>query len=81
MKQVNMLVVATRPQMPDVRGAALQRTLQEDLHLRVDEVRTGLASGFVGSGAFGRIRRSRNGRRRPRSDRFRGLRRIRRDAA
>ena len=42
MKQVNMLVVATRPQMPDVRGAALQRTLQEDLHLRVDEVRTAL---------------------------------------
>jgi len=40
MKQVNILVVATRPQMPDVRGAALQHTLQDDLHLQVDEVRT-----------------------------------------
>jgi len=26
--------------MPDIRGAALQRTLQDDLHLQVDEVRT-----------------------------------------
>src|SRR5262245_58827483 len=40
MKQVNILVVATRPQMPDVRGAALQQTLQDDLHLQVDAVRT-----------------------------------------
>jgi phosphoribosylformylglycinamidine (FGAM) synthase PurS component len=40
MKQANILVVATRPQMPDVRGAALQRTLQDDLRLQVDEVRT-----------------------------------------
>ena len=40
MKQVNILVVATQPHMPDVRGVALQQTLQDDLHLRVDEVRT-----------------------------------------
>ena len=40
MKQVNILVVATQPHMPDVRGVALQHTLQDDLHLRVDEVRT-----------------------------------------
>jgi phosphoribosylformylglycinamidine synthase subunit PurSL len=40
MKQVNILVVATQSHMPDVRGAALQQTLQDDLHLRVDEVRT-----------------------------------------
>ena len=40
MKQVNILVVTTQPQMPDVRGAALQRTLQDDLHLQVDEVHT-----------------------------------------
>ena len=40
MKQVNILVVATQPHMPDVRGVALQQTLGDDLHLRVDEVRT-----------------------------------------
>ena len=40
MKQVNILMVATQPHMPDVRGVALQQTLQDDLHLRVDEVRT-----------------------------------------
>jgi phosphoribosylformylglycinamidine synthase len=39
-KQVNILVVATRPHLPDVRGAALQQTVQADLHLAVDEVRT-----------------------------------------
>ncbi len=31
MKQVNILVVAAQPHVPDVRGAALQRTLQDDL--------------------------------------------------
>jgi hypothetical protein len=40
MKQVNILVVATQPHLPDVRGVALQRTLQDDLHLRLDEVHT-----------------------------------------
>ncbi len=40
MKQVNILVVATRPQAPDVHGQALQRTLQDDLHLAIEEVRT-----------------------------------------
>jgi phosphoribosylformylglycinamidine synthase len=40
MKQVNILVVATQPHMPDVRGVALQQTLRDDLHLHVDEVRT-----------------------------------------
>ena len=40
MKQVNILVVATQPHILDVRGVALQRTLQDDLHLHVDEVRT-----------------------------------------
>ena len=40
MKQVNILVVATQLPMPDVRGVALQQTLEDDLHLRVDEVRT-----------------------------------------
>src|SRR5438093_4677997 len=40
MKQVNILVVATQPHMPDVRGMALQQTLQDDLHLRLDEVHT-----------------------------------------
>ena len=40
MKQVNILVVAAQPHVPDVRGAALQRTLQDDLALRVDAVRT-----------------------------------------
>ena len=40
MKQVNILVVATQPHILDVRGVALRRTLQDDLHLRVDEVRT-----------------------------------------
>ena len=46
MKQVNILVVATQPHMPDVRGMALQQTLQDDLHLRLDEVRT--AGGEIG---------------------------------
>src|SRR5438552_13095621 len=40
MKQVNILVVATRPQMPDVHGQGLQRTLQDDLHLAIEEART-----------------------------------------
>src|SRR5215468_11537464 len=40
MKQVNILVVTTRPQMPDVHGQALQRTLQDDLHLAIEEART-----------------------------------------
>jgi len=40
MKHVNILVVATRPQVPDVRGQALQRTLQDDLHLTIDAART-----------------------------------------
>ena len=40
MQQVNILVVSPRPHMPDVQGRALQRTLQEDLHLTVQEVRT-----------------------------------------
>jgi phosphoribosylformylglycinamidine synthase len=35
-----MLVVTTRPHIPDVRGVALQRTLREDLQVHVDEVRT-----------------------------------------
>ncbi|MGQ4808020.1 Phosphoribosylformylglycinamidine synthase subunit PurL [Candidatus Entotheonellaceae bacterium PAL068K] len=39
-KQVQVLVVATRSHMPDVRSDALRQTLQEDLHLPVDEVRT-----------------------------------------
>lgn len=40
MKQVNVLVVGTRPHMRDVRGEALQRTLRDDLHLDVAQVRT-----------------------------------------
>ena len=40
MKHVNILVVATRPQVPDVHGQALQRTLQDDLHLTIEEART-----------------------------------------
>ena len=40
MKQVNILVVTTRPQMPDVHGQALQRTLRDDLHLAIEEART-----------------------------------------
>ena len=40
MKQVHILVVATRPHMPDVRGAALKQTMQEDFHLAVHDVRT-----------------------------------------
>jgi phosphoribosylformylglycinamidine synthase len=39
-KQVNILVVATRSHLPDVRGEALKQTLQEDLHLSVAEVHT-----------------------------------------
>jgi phosphoribosylformylglycinamidine synthase len=37
---VNILVVATQPHLPDGRGVALQQTMQEDLHLSVDAVRT-----------------------------------------
>ncbi len=40
MPYTNRLVVATQAHMRDVRGVALQRTLDEDLHLHVDEVRT-----------------------------------------
>ena len=40
MQHVNILVVATRPEAPDVRGQALQRTLQDDLHLTIEEART-----------------------------------------
>src|SRR5262249_7139456 len=40
MKQVNILVVATRPEAPDVHGQALQRILQDDLHLTLEEART-----------------------------------------
>ena len=40
MKHVNILVVATRPQVPDVVGQALQRTLQDDLHLTIEAART-----------------------------------------
>ena len=39
-KQVHILVVATRSHMPDVRGETLKQTLQEDLHLPVEAVRT-----------------------------------------
>jgi phosphoribosylformylglycinamidine synthase len=38
-KQVNILVVATQPHLPDVRGEALKQTMQEDLYLSVAEVR------------------------------------------
>ncbi|MGE3536652.1 MAG: AIR synthase-related protein [Candidatus Tectimicrobiota bacterium] len=40
MKQSHVLVVASRPNMPDVRGVALQRALAEDLHLTVDAMHT-----------------------------------------
>jgi phosphoribosylformylglycinamidine synthase subunit PurSL len=40
MQQVNVLVVATPPQMVDVRGESLKHALQEDLHLAVEQVRT-----------------------------------------
>ena len=40
MQQVNVLVVATPPHMVDVRGESLKHTLQEDLHLAVEQVRT-----------------------------------------
>ena len=40
MKQVHILVVATRPHLPDVRGEALKHTMREDLHLAVDDIRT-----------------------------------------
>jgi phosphoribosylformylglycinamidine synthase len=39
-KQVHILVVATRPHLLDVRGEALKHTMREDLHLAVDDVRT-----------------------------------------
>jgi phosphoribosylformylglycinamidine synthase len=39
-KQVHILVVATRPHLPDVRGDALKHTMREDLHLSVENVRT-----------------------------------------
>jgi phosphoribosylformylglycinamidine synthase len=40
MQQVNVLVVATPPHRVDVRGESLKHTLQEDLHLAVEQVRT-----------------------------------------
>jgi phosphoribosylformylglycinamidine synthase len=40
MQQVNILVVATPPHRVDVRGEFLKHTLQEDLHLAVEQVRT-----------------------------------------
>ena len=39
-KQVHVLVATTRASMPDVRGEGLQQTLQTDLGLSVDAVRT-----------------------------------------
>jgi phosphoribosylformylglycinamidine synthase len=38
--QVHILAVATKPHLPDVRGAALQQTVEEDLHLLLNDVRT-----------------------------------------
>jgi hypothetical protein len=38
MQQVNVLVVATPPHRVDVRGESLKHTLQEDLHLAVEQV-------------------------------------------
>lgn len=40
MKQSHILIVATKPHLPDVRGVALQRALADDLHLTVDDIRT-----------------------------------------
>ena len=40
MQQINVLVVATPPHRVDVRGESLKHTLQEDLHLAVEQVRT-----------------------------------------
>ncbi len=39
MNQTHVLVVAAPPQQPDLRGEALKRTLRDDLHLTVDDVR------------------------------------------
>ena len=39
MNQTHILVVATPPQQPDLRGEALKRTLRDDLHITVAEVR------------------------------------------
>ena len=39
MNQTHVLVVATPPQQPDLRGEALKQTLHDDLHITVDEVR------------------------------------------
>ena len=40
MQNVTILVVSPRPRMRDVRGAALLRSLREDAHLAVEQVRT-----------------------------------------